>query len=297
MKVQYSPYSLIKKNKVNALDHTSTQDGALIRILNTDENVWGVADLCPWPSLGDLTLQQELKQKGLLLRRALQLAEEDLKARQEKKSLLYDQWVDNNLLVSDYMHFDFKNPKYAGHTFKIKADQQLFRLIETLQAAPKDLVFRLDFNSVLTRDEFQLFLNHVSAFVQIEYIEDPCSYDEKLWKKWNELIPLAADFVSVKDLDLIRIFKPAREEQPNQDVVVTSAMDHPVGVAHALRIAQKVAKKKSGLLTLDLYEPTDFHSYFTYRNLSEINFTAKALNDFGIGMTEELQALSWKDLP
>jgi len=295
MKLQYSPYSLIKKNKVNALDRSATQSGSLIRICES-ETVWGVADLCPWPELGDLPLEKEIAQKGPLFERALQLAAEDLQARREKKSLLQDRWVDNNILVTDYSTFDFNQPYLNGHTLKIKGDKQLFRLIEVLHAAPKSLVFRIDFNSVLGRDEFQIFLDHISPQVQIEYIEDPCGYDEVLWKKWNQIIPIAVDFVAAEDHYSVRVIKPAREKvKSDQKTVITSSMDHPVGVAHALRVAQKNTENKAGLLTLDLYETTVFQSYFSYRNESEINFHEKALNDFGIGMTADLLSLPWRD--
>lgn len=295
MKVQFSPYSLIKKNKVNAQDRSSSQNGSLIRIFES-ESVWGVADLCPWPELGDLTLSQEIEKKGHLYQRALELAAEDLQARQQKRSLLKDKWVDNNILVTDYVKFDFQNPNLQGHTLKIKADKQLFRLVEVLNSAPKNLVFRIDFNAVLGRDEFQLFLDNVSPAVQIEYIEDPCGYDEALWKKWNNIIPLAVDFVIAEDHYSVKILKPARESVNfDRKTVITSAMDHPVGVAHALRLAQDNAENKAGLLTLDLYHETSFNKYFAYKQQSEINFSDIALSEFGIGMTHELLQLSWKD--
>jgi o-succinylbenzoate synthase len=295
MKLQYSPYSLIKKNKVNARDQSLTQKGTLIRVYES-ESIWGVADLCPWPELGDLTLMQEIERKGPLFQRAFQLAVEDLQARQQQKSLLQNKWVDNNVLVADYGSFNFQNSELRGHTLKIKADKQLFRLIEVLEAAPKDLVFRIDFNSVLGRDEFQLFLDNLSPTLQVEYIEDPCGYDEELWRKWNQIIPIAVDFITAEDHYSVRVVKPTREIiKGDRKTVITSAMDHPVGVAHALRWAQNVAENKSGLLTLNLYEETPFHHFFIYRQLSEINFSEKALNDFGIGMTQELLQLIWKD--
>jgi hypothetical protein len=295
MKIQYSPYSLIKKNKVNAHDHSSTQNGTLVRIYES-ESVWGVADLCTWPDLGDSPLAQEIEKKGPLYQRALELAAEDLQARQQNKSLLQNKWVDNNILVTDYSTFNFQNPDLQGHTLKIKGDKQLFRLIEVLNAAPKDLVFRIDFNSILNRSEYQLFLDNISPAVQIEYVEDPCGYDEMLWRKWNQIIPIAVDFITAEDHYTVRVIKPTREiVKDDRKIVITSAMDHPIGVAHALRWAQKFAENKSGLLTLDLYQETPFHQNFIYRQQSEINFSEKALSDFGIGMTHELLQLSWKD--
>lgn len=296
MKIQYSPYSLVKKNKVNAADETIQQNGSLIRIFESAD-IWGVADLCPWPTLGDLSLAEEISQEGKLFRRALELAHEDLSARKEKRSLLFDKWIDNNILVLDYSQFDFSNPKLRGHTLKIKADNKILRLANILEQAPSDLVFRIDFNGQLTPAEIQLFLDRVSKSVQIEYIEDPCAYDGTNWRNWNAEIPLARDFVRAEDHFSVCIVKPAREQvNTDRSFVITSSMDHPVGVAHALRIAQTRAKEKSGLLTLDLYEETNMHHYFRYRNQSEINFTEEALRDYGIGMSSALCQLDWKDL-
>lgn len=296
MRLQYSPYSLVKRKKVNALDQAGTQSGVLLRILDS-EGVWGVSDICPWPHLGDLSWEEELAQKGKLFQRALQLAEEDLQARQNKKSLLQDKWVDNNILVTDYTQFDFEAPKYQGKTLKIKGDNNIFRLVEILRSAPAHLTFRLDFNSILTSDEFQLFLDQIPLSLPIEYVEDPCAYNEKLWSRWNQIVPLAADFVLAPDHYSVKICKPSRETlKMTQKTVVTSSMDHPVGVAHALRLAQKYDLPKSGLLTLDLYESTSFHDCFVFQNESEINFSKRALNGTGLGMTQELQNLSWKEL-
>jgi hypothetical protein len=294
MKIQYSPYSLIKKSNVNAFDKSPRQEGTLIRLVKDGD--WGVADISPWPSLGDIPLVQEIEQKGTLFQRALQLAEEDLQARVQKKSLLQDRWVDNNILITDYHHFDFSNPIYKTKTLKIKGDKQVEKLAAILNQAPSYLIFRIDFNAVLSAQEFQKFLDSLSTAAQIEYIEDPSAYDVLCWSKWNTHIPLARDFVRAPSSFTYQVVKPVREALPKEGrFTITSAMDHAVGVAHALRYAQTSAQSKSGLLTLDLYQETPFHSYFIYRNESEINFHAKALNDFGIGMTEDLNRLQWKD--
>ena len=66
-------------------------------------------------------------------------------------------------------------------------------------------------------------------------------------------------------------------------------------MAHALRIAQDHATTDSGLLTLDLYDDNVFTKYFEQKS-NYLNFTDLALQDYGIGMSEELGKLQWTDL-
>ena len=91
-----------------------------------------------------------------------------------------------------------------------------------------------------------------------------------------------------------KIVKPAREAMIAglRHFTLTSSMDHPIGVAHGLRIAQKLSQNDSGFLTLDLYEETVFNKYYSCIE-NYLNFSQSALNDTGIGMTGELSRLEW----
>jgi o-succinylbenzoate synthase len=296
MKVLYSTYFLNKKNKLNAIDSGQVQTGALIKVVDHNQN-WGVADLCPWPQLQDSPLQSEIKQKGSLYQRAFELALEDLSARKERRSLLQNKWIKNNILVTDYNSFNFQAPQYFGKTLKVKGDQNLEVLLEKLNSVAESIKLRIDFNSSLNEEQYEKFLNSMQVKKSIEYVEDPTPFNLKNWKKWNQKIPLAADFEKASnECFQVKIFKPSRERKPEfKNFTITSSMDHPVGVAHALRFAQDCAQNVSGLLTLDLYEKTPFDRYFIYRNDDEINFAPENLSDFGIGMTAELEKLIWKD--
>ena len=53
-----------------------------------------------------------------------------------------------------------------------------------------------------------------------------------------------------------------------------------------------MCQNDSGLLTLDLFKPTEFNVYFD-RKEEWLNFSQTCLNDSGIGMTEALNNLSW----
>lgn len=310
MIIYFSKYKLEKKNSLNSKDVSGFQEGALIKVFDSSQNCWGVADLCPWPNLGDQTLEEELQTKGPLFQRSFELANQDLKARKEKKSLLFDKFVDNNLIITDFKKFDLTQ-NLAG-VIKVKGSNQVDHLCEFLEKlCQQDIKVRLDFNSSLSAAEFNYFLDKMSPQVatKIEYIEDPTLWSSANWSAWNKKIPLGFDFNSGDPFKNEQawsylVIKPSRQsaknlihkcQQLNKKFTLTSAMDHPVGLAHGLRYAQKYAAGVSGFLTLDLYEKTDFNSYFKVES-SRVGFSQAALDDYGIGMTTALNNLSWKVL-
>lgn len=303
MQIYYSSYQLKKKSRLNAQDHSQLhsqlQRGALIKLIEGD--FFGVADLCPKPELGDLTLEHELQERGTLFQRAWELAQEDLKARREQCSLLQNKFVKNNYLITDYKNTDLNQVKFLSQTVKIKGDANVNELAEILNAVEIDLTLRIDFNSILTPEKFEVFLSKLNqmALQKIEYIEDPTMLNAK-WKTWNLSAPLAFDFQKGEyssELAKYRILKPSRQKLPADlsNCTLTAAMEHPVGLAHGLRLAQRYAVNDSGFLTLDLFEDDGFSKYFILQN-NLLNFSETALNDFGIGMTEELKKLEWQAL-
>lgn len=294
MKTFTHNYALKKKNS------EGLQEGVLIKVV--EDSFWGVSDLCPWPALGDLTWQEEIKNKGVLFQRAVELAKEDLVARKNKVSLLQNKFVKNNYLATDYKTYDFSQLK-KGSLVKIKGTQEIGSLIEKLNSlVNQGLRYRIDFNCRLKSVEFETFYKNLNPLLQdqIQYIEDPTHFSQKNWPQWNQLIPLALDFNKDNFQEHTNCYtylicKITREKPPEDllKCIFTSSMDHPVGVAHALRFAQQLAARESGLLTLDLYEETSFHKYFLQKE-NELNFSPAALNDFGIGMTADLEKLNWK---
>lgn len=289
MEIFLSPYELIKTGS------GGVQRGTLVKILEGDH--WGVADLCPHPDLGDCTWKSEVSAEGALYKRALHLAAADLKARKSGLSLLKDKKILNNLLITDYLKVDLNQKNFAGQTVKIKGDNRIDLLAGVLNGINQKLSVRVDFNSKLTAAEFEKFLGLLSsaALEKFEYIEDPAVLSGQ-WQEWSKKVPLASDWQKTQDpvAAKYRIIKPAREEIPAdmEAVTLTSAMDHPVGVAHGLRLAQTFAKNVSGFLTLDLYEPTAFHRHFV-TDSPWLNFAEPALADTGIGMSKELNVLEW----
>lgn len=309
MNIFLSRYQLKKKTQVNSLDSTDFEYGALVKVTDSSGR-WGVADLKPWPLLGDLPLQKQIEMKGPLFQRSLVLAEEDLKARQNNVSLLQNKVIENNWLITDLTNLEIL--KSLSGTIKIKCNNQLDQLLVFLNAAAQyDLQLRLDFNGSLDAGEFDAFIFSLPAALmkKIEYIEDPLAELNSEWLNWNKKVPLAIDFAKGDAFENEKmwsyfIIKPSRQDageiiarcqKGNKKFTVTSAMDHPVGIAHGLRYAQEIAKNKSGFLTLEIYEKNDFNNYFTV-NGCQINFSAMALADSGIGMTKTLDKLMWSPL-
>lgn len=291
---------------LNAKDVSAFEFGTLIKV-EDESGYWGVADLKPWPLLGDLTLDDELAQRGPLFRRSLILAQEDLIARKNNKSLLKNQVMKNNILVTEFSKFELE--KVVGSTIKIKASKNLDELENFLiRTATLNFKIRIDFNGVLDAGEFESFIYElpVTVLKKIEYIEDPTAEIQPEWFQWNRKVPLAVDFcranyIENKNAWTFLIIKPSRQNsdalvieciEGKKQFTITSSMDHPVGIAHGLRFAQEFPEMCVGFSTLQLYEPTEFHNYFV-QHQNTINFTEEALADCGIGMTKSLLKLNW----
>lgn len=288
-----------KIRPLNFLGQTQFQNGVLVKVIEGPD--WGAADLCPKPELGDNDFATEIKNGGPLYVRALELAMEDLRARKQNISLLQDKPVRNNFLVIDYAATNFNSGVFCNQTVKIKGDRNIKILSKILNSIESQMTLRIDFNSLLNSSEFEVFLESLTetAKMKIEYIEDPTLINSD-WKRWNGVIPLAFDFQAGdydSELAAFRIIKPSRQKIPGDlnRVTLTSAMDHPVGVAHGLRIAQQSAVLDCGFLTLDLFENVGFEKYFLQSG-NYLNFTDLALMENGIGMTSDLERLNWIEL-
>ncbi len=265
-------YELIRKNKPNQI-----QKGCLIKITDQDGQM-GVADICPWPIFGDLNIDQELLQKGPLFQRALELANKDLQARKNKIHLISDIQIKNHILVSDYKDFDFKS--VAGLYVKIKGDKNFSELAHILNHV-SNIQIRLDFNFCLTESEFRKFIDLLSTetLKKIDVVEDPFPFDLKAWSILNQKIRLALDWNPQNHQWKNLICKPVRQ-LTDSFLYMTSVMDHPVGVAHGISMAQKYPDFIHGFLTNDLYKDCGFVESAGY----------------GIGFDKQLSELIWEPL-
>ena len=90
--------------------------------------------------------------------------------------------------------------------------------------------------------------------------------------------------------------KPAKQSitlVKGVDFVVTSYLDHPVGIAHAYWQAQSLGlqKRNYGLMSWNIYEKTLFNFWIQDKG-PRFNFKS----GFGIGFDDLWDTLEWKQL-
>ncbi|MFN3454844.1 MAG: AMP-binding protein [Pseudobdellovibrio sp.] len=305
-------YTLKRKQKPNAQTASLNHSGALLKIENELGHV-GYADICPWPSLFDKSLDEEIKTQGVLYRRAFSLALKDLEARKNKIKLVTEDVILNNILIADY-HVLMSGSDYSEHGIdsaltsekvqqglytesivKIKGDRDIHALAQFLKTyAPCFKKVRLDFNFALNENQFEQFLGLLpqETLKKIQYIEDPFQFDEVLWKKYNNKVKLALDWRSSPNQTWrYLIQKPSREEVDEfVSSTLTSAMEHPVGLVHGLAYAQMYPVNIHGFAVLHLMEDTEFHPYFEQREDGHLIYKS---DGYGIGFESVLSKLNW----
>jgi O-succinylbenzoate synthase len=245
--IEYWRYELTPKRRLNAVANAGPRRGALIRVDG------GVADVHPWPELGDLPLDEQLAllargETTPLAKASLAFASIDAAARRDGRNLLEG-------LTIPPSHWPGPDPPAAFDTVKLKG----------IDVIPDNVRLRIDFNATLTAEEFV----QIAATLpreRIDFIEDPCPYDPDVWRELRATtgLRLALDrapgscFVNSYD---VLILKPAIEELVCSDaeIVVTSYMDHPIGqLCAAYAAATANITSTCGLITHVLFENDPF---------------------------------------
>lgn len=326
MRFWYSYYDLLPKEGDRG--SSSVRQGALLKVRWPD-GVVGYGDCCPLPEQGDpnVTLQLYDLARGRispLLEQTIWLVRRDGVARSEGRNLLRGMpRVRNTFLIRDVAAFDEARLGAAkGYGFvsvKLKCGNDPGKEITLIEKLTKQLGFtvRLDFNSKLTYKEYKSFVDKIPVGLvqRIEFVEDPFPFDAAAWIEANKMIPIAADFEWSKiDWDQLGgklpvrtvIMKPARLDIPKTidwvnryglRMVITSSLDHPVGIMHAASIAGEVKKQYPNML-LDCgcfthveYKTNEFSALMPKNGpmLSELPGT-------GIGFNDLLENVSWVEL-
>jgi O-succinylbenzoate synthase len=175
-----------------------------------------------------------------------------------------------------------------------------------------DLLLRVDFNGCLERDHFERFIEFMAlkAYRRIDVIEDPFPYDAEAWtackQRWG--VGLALDkgwqqasvgFDAVVVKPARRDWQPIAEKFPEHPLILTSAMDHPLGQSFAayqaaLAWRQLGSERVSlcGLCTQHLFEPDAFSERLVTRGG---HFTPDTTGG-GLGFGDLLEALPWRSL-
>lgn len=320
------PYELTPLISAREVALKPSRYGMLLKFEFEEEGT-GYADLHPWIEFGEETVDVHLNSletssPTLLARLAVANAFTDAQARKNNKFLLIGtEQVENNALITDICSSDlvaqlqaYEKKNYTR--VKVKLGQNINNETSALKILFKHTAMkvRLDANAQLSFQQASDFLEQLTIpeKSQIEYFEDPCPFAKNDWGHLRKQLPIALDWQSTNALSQglpiawdIVVIKPARQDvdfwlnvalKSNAKMVVTSSMDHPLGVAHALVRAAQIKSKfpdrtlVSGCQTLHLYQETKCSAWLKYQG----PFLQPATSDVGLGFTALLEELEWK---
>lgn len=317
MKAWISPYALQSKGSLNSKTGPCAHAGCLIRV-EFAENRVGYADCHPWPELGDSPLEFHLKMLKLghltrLMQQSLAIAKHDALCRHKKASLFENLRIpSSHALITDIKNVTeplLDELKRQGFTrIKVKASKDNINHLKDMLArlAGSNIKLRLDFNSSLTRSEFQQVLYPIAPYLNcVEFFEDPIPFHLSIWKEIqkNYGVSLACDRDSVKAIGFPEsaaylIVKPAIQTpylfmNAPQNIVITTYADHPLGQFAA---AWSAANFKGplgicGLLSHYAYETNPFSALIRHAG-PDLHPPLGT----GLGFDYLLQKLSWETL-
>lgn len=212
-----------------------------------------------------------------LTRASLHLARLDGDARARGVSLF------EGLTITE-SHWPGDDPPDTFDTAKLKGAASI----------PPRVRLRIDFNGTLTPDAF-LRIAETLPRERIDFIEDPCVYDEHTWRELRDRTGLRLALDRQPGIADVLVHKPALSDAfPRFDgeIVVTSYMDHPVGQFGAAYVAATHrVSTRCGLFTHVLYESNAFIDAI---RADGARLLAPA--GTGIGFDELLARLPWKTL-
>ena len=324
LKIDQSPYQLMPIETSQRKSRT----GSLLRFTFPDGRV-GFSDCHPWPELGDAPLEEQLilLKEGILTKlteKSLYFARVDAQARGEERSLFKGLSIPkshwhaagveslNNETLQSLLNAGFDTIKFKwGSDFQDVLPS--FRKLWT-DTPLSTFNLRFDFNERLTYRQFTEFLTMGNEWIdRVEFFEDPVPFEKDVWSsiKSEFNIKLACDRSALIALDFHEtcdylVVKPAVESiepfvtsrRGGRKLVVTSYLDHPIGVLAAAYTAAKVkirfpeALAQCGLLTHHSYQPTPFCN-----RMRDIVPTLNLQNDdAGWGYYQNLAELKWNRL-
>ena len=228
-KLFISKYELKFKNSQKA-----RLEGCLF-LFDFGEGLKGYSDFLPWPSYGEKTLKEQLKdiQQEKFSSRFLiakELAFLDAKARQEKRNLFFSLKIPpSHFLIENLSEFNFSKKILDFKIIKVKLKPfkilEQVKVLKDLSLLLKNIKWRFDLNENSWKD----WESHLSFLKdRIDFIEDP--------KEPIDFAPLAEDW-SRQSFSKIKIIKPARDSIVNlsqqashwKRIIFTHSFDHSLG--------------------------------------------------------------------
>ncbi len=227
--------------------------------------------LQPWPTLGDQSLQDHLEDlKGeralSLTRRALQLLEIEASAKEAGLSLVPTNCPPSHLLLDVTKSSLQQIPlelKAGVSVFKIKIGdnpEEELRFLKEIEFLLSDHAFniRLDANMKFDAPSAASFFSRLTdkLLCAVEFVEDPIFGSEEEWVGFSSHFDLkiAHDFapIAFQEVSDVWILKPSREDpwakveaaaKQLKRIVVTSALDHPLGHVVAAWEAARIVEE------------------------------------------------------
>lgn len=313
---RYWRYELRGAGTLNARSERTVFEGALIRVDG------GYGCLHPWPELGDPALDDLLQmmrtgEDHVLIDRARCCAAMDRAARLEARSLFKGLTVPtSHATLVEWSAAAVEAAMRAGFgVMKLKAGRDIAReagMLNEYSHAWPDLRWRLDFNARTSVEDICVFLECLrdSTKEQIDFLEDPCPFVEEHWLALREVggLRLAMDRGASPGRDEadVLVLKPAlvdprdfrqSAEENAQWLVVTSAMDHPVGQCFAAYEAARLSAGVTGMVgecglqTHGLFETDAFSE-----RLGVVGPVFHPPGGSGLGFDDLLEGLPWKPL-
>lgn len=188
-------------------------------------------DYIHWPELGDKGMDYQGGQKKEILFFEDYLFSKILKLESSLSSLpeTKSNFVVNELTADSALNLgqQLEQLKELGfETLKVKVGKNFAEELKILQQYNlSHFELRLDFNSALDfktiRDSYLYF----KKLPHIEYIEDPCPFDNNDWKELAQLFPLAFDMPK-SQLSAVETFKAAQNVASHFVIKPTRHLDH-----------------------------------------------------------------------
>ena len=269
-KIYVSRYEIHSAQGLNSRSHSTTHEGALIRI--EIDGVSGFGSLHPWVELGDSNLDQLLLEleNGELSRQvkcAVHCAKVDRKARAAGVNLFTGLEVPDSHATIVRGMIGVEEAVAAGFdAVKIKMGRDVnddIAVVKEINAAYPELRLRLDFHAILGAGQMEFFIKEIGegARKHIDFIEDPLPLGEPLWERMRDTYGLktAVDrgVAGAGGEYDFAVGKPAinhtdkicgAAQRAGRRVVVTSYMDHPIGQCYAAYSAGLMNEKYLGLI-------------------------------------------------
>lgn len=293
-------YRMESSHALNRRSATQVVEGFLIC------HAGGYGCVQPWPVFGHATLDDHWSALAAgvslpLLDQALACAKQDAAAREARISW----WSDIQVPLSHATVTDLQSnlPQNLNRPFthaKLKASLAETEALCDWAMRHPGIAIRLDCNEVPNMAEFDAWWHGLDLAFRdrIDWIEDPFAYDARIWTAWQKqnVVSLAVDraFASARMSETwIAIWKPAWQALPQgsmvKNVVVTSAMDHPVGQAWAaFSAAQAGVNSICGLRTDHLFAPNAFAEL-----MGPLSPEWPTISGTGMGFDDLLENIPW----